>query len=96
MGHSYADAWPRFGSVGGLLHLFPLRISALRLLSCTFCHVFYLYSDICPTKYDPSNTSGTMLIVKANVSKVYLFLLFLDINWRSNMVIKDRQQIPQV
>ena len=68
--------------VGGLLHVFPLRISALRFLLCTFClilFIFHLYSNVCPTKHVFSDTSGTMSIVKAYVSKVCLFLLFWTI-----------------
>ena len=65
--------------VGGLLHVFPLHISALCFLLCAFCLVLFishLYSNVCPTKHVSSNTSGAMLIVKAYVSKVCLFLLF--------------------
>ena len=65
--------------VGGLLHLFPLRISALRFLVCAFCSVlfiFHLYSNVCPAKHVFSNISGTMSIVKVYVSKDCLFLLF--------------------
>ena len=56
--------------------LSALRIFALRFLNCAFCLVFHLYSNICPTKHDSSNTSGTMSIVKAYVLKFCLFLLF--------------------
>ena len=80
--------------VGGLLHVFPLRISALRFLLCVFClvlFIFHLYSNVCPTKHVFSNTSGTMSIVKAYVSKDCLFLLFLDYNWRSDLIDSDRQ-----
>jgi hypothetical protein len=42
-------------------------------------YIFHLYSNVCPTKYVFSNTSGTMSIVKAYVSKVCLFLLFWTI-----------------
>jgi hypothetical protein len=61
---------------GGLLHLLPLCIFALRLLICAFCFVFHLYSNICPAKHIYSNTSGTMSKVNAYVSKVCLFLPF--------------------
>ena len=49
---------------------------ALRFLDCTFCFVFHLYSNVCPAKHISSNTSGTISILKAYVSKVCLFLLF--------------------
>ena len=62
--------------VGGLFHLFPLRISALCFLLCTFCLIFHLYSNMSPAKHVFSNTSGTRSIVYAYVSKVCLILLF--------------------
>ena len=66
----------QFWCVGGLLYLFLLRISALCFLFCVFCFVFHLYSNVCPAKHVSSNTSRTMSIVDAYVSKVCLFLLF--------------------
>ena len=68
--------------VGGLLFLFPSRISALCFLLCAFClvlFIFHLYLNMIPEKHVFSNTSGTMSIVHAYVSKVYLFLLFWTI-----------------
>ena len=68
--------------VGGLLHVFPLRISVLHFLLCAFClvlFIFHLYPNVCPVKHVFSNTSGTMSIVKSYVSKDCLFLLFWTI-----------------
>ena len=49
----------------------PTAHSLLRILI-----IFHLYSNICSAKHVFSNTSGTMLIVKAYVLKDYLFLPF--------------------
>ena len=68
--------------VGGLLFLFPSRISTLCFLLCAFClvlFIFHLYLNVCPAKHVFSNTSETMSIVKAYVLKDCLFLLFWNI-----------------
>ena len=62
--------------VGGISPFIPLRISTLRFLNCAFFFVFHLYSNVCPAKHISSNTSGTISILKAYVSKVCLFLPF--------------------
>jgi hypothetical protein len=79
---------------GGLLHLFPLRISTLCLSICAFCFVFHLYSNVCPAKHISSNTSGTMSKVNACVKSLFISPI-LDSNWWSDIIIKHRQQIPQ-
>ena len=84
--------------VGGLLHVFPLRISALRLLLCAFClvlFIFHLYSNVCPAKHVFSNTSGTMSIVKTCVKRLFISPV-LDYNWQSGLIDSDRQQIPKL
>jgi len=73
--HCHVGAQPKF-FVGVALCLvlwyrICITLSRLRILI-----IFHLYSNICPAKHVFSNTSGTMSIVKAYVSKVCLFLLF--------------------
>ena len=61
---------------GGLLLGSFVVGSTLRFLVLRLLLIFHLYSNSCPTKHDFSNTSVTRSIVKAYVSKDYLFLLF--------------------
>ena len=84
--------------VGGLLHVFPLRISALRFLLCAFCLVLFIFHfvfECVSAKHVFSNTSGTMSIVKACV-KIMFISFVMDYNWRLEMVVCDRQQIPKL
>ena len=59
--------------VGSFAWLFVVE-SALRFLVLCLLLIFHLYSNTCPAKRVSPNTSGTRLVVKAYVSKDYLFL----------------------
>ena len=50
-----------------------------------------MYSNIRPAKHDSSNTSGTMSIINACVISLFISPV-LDLNWRLDLVVKDRQQ----
>ena len=77
--------------MGSLLFLCAFLLYALP--DCAFYFVFHLYSNICPAKYDSSNTSGTTLIINACVISLFISPI-LDLNWRSDLVVKDHQQLP--
>jgi hypothetical protein len=49
---------------------------------------------MCPAKYISSNTSGTMSKVNACVKSLFISSV-LDFDWRLDLIVNDRQQIPQ-
>jgi hypothetical protein len=75
LGCFHVGARPKFSLWVGFC-LAPLRFFALCFHVLCLLIIFPCISHICPTKYYVSNTCGNMLIVKAYVLKVCLFLLF--------------------
>ena len=73
--HCHIGAQPKFCVGVGLCLVLWYRICIMLSLLCILI-IFHLYSNICLAKHVFCNTSRTMSIVKAYVSKDCLFLVF--------------------